>query len=189
MGLTTSALAETLATTADGRVIRLKDDGSWEYVLDRGGNFVRRSGPLGQLAPTETMRIDPKHKVDALRSAAPPGAISLRIVKTDRTQREGCFVTVAAFNNTADRFVRFYPEMIAIDRNNTPLGQLDPKFQELHSGMAMYRESPLHQVDCDMIAGVQVNTIYACRETDHQVRCDTGDGAYALPDGVIPIVN
>ncbi len=185
------AAADSLVTAADGKVIRLKADGSWEYVRDRGGNPVRRAEPLGRADPTSIRRIEPRHAPAALRAAAPAGAVGLRIVQLVRGHEGACFVTVAAFNNTEARLVRFYPELTVVDRDNVALGPVAPKFQELLAGRARYLELPVHAVDCDRIAAARIGRVYACR-TDREgdaIRCGTDQRAHALPDGVVPLVN
>ncbi len=54
------AAAESIVTGRDGKVIRLKDDGSWEYVLDAAGNPVRRPEPLGSAGASAIRRISRK---------------------------------------------------------------------------------------------------------------------------------
>ena len=186
-----SAAAEELITAPDGKLIRLKGDGTWEYVVDREGNPVRRAAPLGQAEPTAIRRIAPRHAPAALAKAAPAGAVALRIVALDRGREGACFVTVAAFNNSAARLVRFYPRLVVLDRNNAALGHLEPKFQELHAGRARYLELPVHAADCDRIAAARLNGIYACRMAPgtQEVTCGMDQRAHALPDGVVPLIN
>ncbi len=186
-----SAAAEELITAPDGKLIRLKGDGTWEYVVDREGNPVRRAAPLGQAEPPAIRRIAPRHTPAALAKAAPAGAVGLRIVALDRGREGACFVTVAAFNNSAARLVRFYPRLVVLDRNNAALGHLEPKFQELHAGRARYLELPVHAADCDRSAAARLNGIYACRMAPgtQEVTCGTDQRAHALPDGVVPLIN
>ncbi len=186
-----SAAAEELITAPDGKLIRLLGDGTWEYVVDREGNPVRRAAPLGQAQPTSIRRIAPRHAPAALAKAAPAGAVALRIVALDRGREGACFVTVAAFNNSAARLVRFYPRLVVLDRNNAALGHLEPKFQELHAGRARYLELPVHAAECDRIAAARLNGVYACRMAPgtHEVTCGMDQRAHALPDGVVPLIN
>ncbi len=185
------AAAESFVTGRDGKVIRLKDDGSWEYVLDAAGNPMRRPEPLGSAEASAVRRIDREHAPEALQRVAPPGAIGLRIVSLDRGGKGACAVTVAAFNNTGARFVRFYPEMVVLDRDNATLGHLEPKFQELLTGRARYLELPVHAVNCDRIAAARVHGVYACHASGRaqEVRCGSGQRIHALPGGVVPVVN
>ena len=186
-----AAAAESLVTDRDGKVIRLKDDGSWEYVLDAAGNPVRQPQPLGSAGASAVRRIDREHTPEALQRVAPPGAIGLRIVSLDRVREGACAVTVAAFNNTGARFVRFYPEMVVLDRDNATLGRLEPKFQELLTGRARYLELPVHAVNCDRIAAARVQSVYACHASGkaQKVSCGSGQRVHALPDGVVPVIN
>lgn len=189
-----SAAAEELITAPDGKLIRLKGDGTWEYVVDREGNPVRRAAPLGQAEPPAIRRIAPRHAPAALAEAAkaaPAGAVALRIVNLYRGREGACFVTVAAFNNSAARLVRFYPRLEMLDRNNAALGRLEPKFQELHAGRARYLELPVHAADCDRIAAARLQGVYACRMAPgtQEVTCGMDQRAHALPDGVVPLIN
>ncbi len=186
-----SAAAEELITAPDGKLIRLKGDGTWAYVVEREGNPVRRAAPLGQAQPPTIRRIAPRHAPAALAKAAPAGAVALRIVALDRGREGACFVTVAAFNNSAARLVRFYPRLVVLDRNNAALGHLEPKFQELHAGRARYLELPVHAADCDRIAAARLQGIYACRMAPgtQEVTCGMDQRAHALPDGVVPLIN
>lgn len=185
------AAAESFVTARDGKVIRLKDDGSWEYVRDAAGNPVRRPEPLGSAEASAVRRIDREHAPEALQRAAPPGAIGLSIVSLDRAREGACTVTVAAVNNTGARFIRFYPEMVVVDRNNATLGHLEPKFQELLSGRSRYLQLPVHEVNCDRIAAARVHGVYACHAggPTREVSCGSGQRTHALPNGVVPLVN
>ena len=185
------AAAESFVTGRDGKVIRLNDDGSWAYVLDAAGNPVRRPEPLGSAEASAIRRIDREHAPEALQRVAPAGAVGLRIVSLDRVREGACAVTVAAFNNTGARFVRFYPEMVVVDRDNATLGHLEPKFQELLTGRARYLELPVHAVNCDRIAAARVEAVYACHAsgTAQAVSCGSGQRVHALPNGVVPVVN
>ncbi len=185
------AAAESIVTGRDGKVIRLKDDGSWAYVLDAAGNPLRRPGPLGSTEASAVRRIDQAHAPEALQEVAPAGTVGLRIVSLDGVREGACAVTIAAFNNTGARFVRFYPEMVVVDRDNATLGHLEPKFQELLTGRARYLELPVHAVRCDRIAAARVQDVYACHASGkaQEVSCGSGQRVHASPDGVVPVLN
>jgi len=185
------AAAESIVTGRDGKVIRLQDDGSWTYVADAAGSTLRRPAPPGYTEASAIRQIGPEHAPEALQKVVPAGTVGLRIVQLVRGREGACFVTVAAFNNTDTRLVRFYPELTVVDRDNVALGPVAPKFQELLAGRARYLELPVHAVDCDRIAAARIGRIYACR-TDRRsdaIRCGTDQRAYVLPDGVVPLVN
>ncbi len=185
--------ADEVVVAPDGKVIRLKPDGTWEFVLDVEGNAVRQRQPLGLAEPTAIRMIPQEHDAAALERSVEPGAVGVRIVGISAVPHQGCFVTVAAFNNSADRFMRFYPEIEIVDRNDVPLGHIEPKFKELQGGQAVYIEELVRGLArCDQIAAAKVRHVYACTESSTTRSLQCGDGRRAvqpLPDGVIPLVN